>query len=151
MAVTPENIAVALGRIAPEVGSTEYEQWSLWIEDAARAIERRAERLGIDPASLNQVDVDYVIRESVVAQVRRPDSATQVTVSVDDASTSRTYSSGSGRVTILADWWDLLGLAGSTGVAFEIDTMPSGAGVGPPGVHGRDYAWSTPTDWVILP
>lgn len=151
MAVTPADIAVALGRTAPAPGSLESDQWLLWIGDAIRAIQRRAERLGVDFMSLNSLDVDYVVRESVVAQVRRPDSATQVTVSVDDASSSRTYSTGTGRVTILDEWWDLLGLTGSTGRAFEVDTMPTGAGASPHGVHGKDYAWTTPTDWEPLP
>ena len=137
MAVTPETIAVALGRTAPAEGSAEYLQWSLWIEDALMLIEAR---LG-DLALLDEARLDYVVREAVSLQVRRPDDATQVTISVDDASTSRTYRSGVGRVTILDEWWNLLSPVAATGKAFEVDTMPASAGV-----YGVDYWWSSPTD-----
>src|SRR5690606_26287011 len=77
----------------------------------------------IDPLpTVDQARLDYVIREAVTAQVRRPDDSTQVTVSVDDASTSRIYRSGRGRVDILDEWWTLLGLTGDGGAAFNIDT-----------------------------
>lgn len=123
MAVTPETIAVALGVTAPDPGSPEYDQWAMWISDAQMLIDARKTALGItdpiDPAKL-----DYVVREAVVAQVKRPDDATQVTVSIDDGSTSRTYRSSKGRVEILDEWWVLLGLA-PTGGAFAIDTAPA--------------------------
>ena len=114
MPVTPAIIAVELGRTAPESGSALEEQWAMWIADATRAIERRAELLSITFDSLVTDDVDYVVRQAVAAHVRRPDDATQVTISVDDGSTSKTYSSGSGRVGILEDWWALLGLTIAT-------------------------------------
>jgi hypothetical protein len=59
----------------------------------------------------------------VVAHVRHPDDATQVSVSIDDAQSSRTYKSGRGRVTILDEWWDLL--SPESPVAFSIDTIAS--------------------------
>jgi hypothetical protein len=68
--------------------------------------------------------MDYVVREAVVAQVKRPDDVTQVTVSVDDGQTSKSYRSGKGRVTILDEWWTLLGLTDPDG-AFSIDLLPS--------------------------
>jgi len=115
MAVTTDTIAVALGRTAPDAGSSEQLQWEMWIEDALMLIEAR---LG-DLALLDQPKLDYVVREAVVAQVRRPDDATQVSISVDDGQTSRTYRSGKGRVTILDEWWDLLS-ADDRGGAFSI-------------------------------
>ena len=114
MAVTPETIAVALGRAASSLD--EENQWSMWIDDALLLI---GARLG-DTAELDQAKLDYVVREAVVAHIRHPDDATQVSVSVDDASSSRTYRSGKGRVTILSEWWDLLSPA-EDGGAFVLD------------------------------
>ena len=123
--VTPEMIAVALGVTAPTPGSTEWAQWQMWIDDALMLIQTRVDTID-PPPTVEQARLDYVIREAVVAQVRRPDDATQVTVSVDDASTSRTYRSSRGRVDILDEWWLLLGLTGTGGGAFDIDTVPCG-------------------------
>lgn len=116
MAVTADDIAVALGRatFTPE----EDAQWSMWIADALLLIEAR---LG-DPAELDQAKLDYVVREAVVAHIRHPDDATQVSVSVDSTSTSKTYRSGKGRVTILDEWWDLLDPA-EQGGAFTLDMV----------------------------
>lgn len=130
MAVTPDKIAVALGVTAPETDSIMWQQWSLWIDDATMLIENRAEKLEIDPATIGEAKLDYVIRESVVAQVKKPDDATQVTISVDDASSSRTYHSGKGRVTILDEWWAMLGLVEANDGAFAIDLVP-----GVPAIH----------------
>jgi hypothetical protein len=114
VAVTPDIVAVALGRTAPE--SPEFEQWDMWIADALMLIEAR---LG-DPALLDETKLDYVVREAVVAQVRRPDDATEIDVRVDDAGVSRKYRSGAGRVTIRDEWWDLLSPTNSTSGAFSI-------------------------------
>lgn len=123
MAVTPENIAVAMGMTAPETGSIQWQQWSLWIDDAAMLIETRAEQLDIDAAGIDEAKFDYVIREAVVAHIKKPDDATQVSVQVDDGMTSKSYRSGKGRVTILDEWWVLLGLTDPSG-AFAIDMVP---------------------------
>lgn len=120
MDVTPETIAVALGRTAPDEGSAEYAQWEMWIGDALMLIEAR---LG-DLAELDQDKLNYVVREAVVSHIRKPDDATQVDVAVDDARASRTYSSSKGRVTIIDDWWELLSPKDSTVAAFSI--RPSG-------------------------
>lgn len=125
MTVTPANIAVALGRDTPDAPI--YEQWEMWIDDAIMLIEARAEALEVtDP--LDAAKLDYVVREAVVAQVRRPDDATQVTVSVTDASTSRSYQRSGGRVTIRDEWWTLLGLTSATTGISSYDTA-YGAGV----------------------
>ncbi len=121
MSVTPQEIAVALGRAIP--GDPEYSQWELWISDARMLIEAR---LG-DLALLDQAKLDYVVREAVVAQVRRPDDATTVAVHVDDASASRTYRSSAGRVTIRDEWWDLLSPSDSKAGAFSIRPYGSGS------------------------
>ena len=124
MAVTPETIAVALGQAAPPEGSTQWEQWDMWISDARMLIDTRAEQVGKSVEDIDEAKLDYVVREAVTAHVRRPDDATTVQVSVDDASTSKTYKSAAGRVTIRDDWWLLLGLVSSAG-AFTLDRAPS--------------------------
>ena len=122
MAVTPETIAVALGVPASDLTPELEAQWQMWIDDALLLIDARREPLGhVDP--LDPDRLDYVVREAVVAHARRPDDATQVTVSIDDGSTSKTWRSGKGRVSIPDELWDLLGLAGGSG-AFQIDTGP---------------------------
>lgn len=122
--VTPAIIAVALGKDAPPAGSTTEAQWTMWIGDALMLIGTRIAELAVttDP---DQVKLDYVVREAVVAHVQRPDDATQITTSVDDGSVSRTYQSGKGRVEILDVWWTLLGLTSPTSGAFSIDTAPA--------------------------
>ena len=122
--VTPQVVAVALGQVAPAPGSTTEAQWDMWIEDALMLIQTRVETI-TPPPVVDQARLDYVIREAVVAQVRKPDDSTQVTVSVDDASTSRTYRSSRGRIEILDEWWTLLGLTGTGGAAFDINTVPN--------------------------
>lgn len=122
MAVTPDKIAVALGEAAPDPTSIKAAQWQLWIDDAAMLIETRRAQLGA--AEPDEAKLDYVIREAVVAQVKRPDDATQVTVSLDDASSSKTYRSGKGRVSVIDEWWSLLGLTDSNG-AYSLDMIPS--------------------------
>lgn len=123
MAVTPEKIAVALGVTAPESGSNQYEQWQMWIEDAEMLIQTRRDQLGAE--TIDEAKGDYVVREAVVAHIKRPEDATQVTITVDDATSSKTYTSGKGRVTIDDEWWVLLGLTDTSG-AFAIDMVSSG-------------------------
>ena len=121
MAVTPEMIAIALGR-ADSPTIAEYQQWWMWISDAEMLINARKDALEItDP--LDEARFDYVVREAVVAHVRRPDNATQVTISVEDASTSKTYRSARGRIEIIDEWWALLGLTAPSGVAFSVDVL----------------------------
>ena len=127
MAVTPETIAVALGRTTPESGSLAYEQWLMWIDDALMLINARKTELAVT-TDLDANTLDYVVREAVAAHVRRPDDATQVTVSVDDGSMSKTYRSGRGRVEILDEWWALLGLTPPTGGAFSVSMVGSASG-----------------------
>jgi hypothetical protein len=122
MAVTPATIAVALGVAAPEEDSPEYQQWALWIADAYMLIAARVASLDVDEP--DEAKVDYVVREAVVAHIKHPDDATQVTISVDDGSSSRSYRSGKGRVTILDEWWILLGLTDNSG-AFAVEMVPA--------------------------
>src|SRR5690348_1364908 len=91
--VTPAKVAVALGVVAPTPNSPQDAQWSMWIDDALMLVQSRVDAVAPTP-TVDQAKLDYVIREAVVAQARRPDDATQVTVSVDDGSTSKTYRTG---------------------------------------------------------
>jgi hypothetical protein len=117
--VTPDMLAVALGQAAPEPASLTDMQWEMWISDAEMLIETRRAQLGIT-VPLDEAKLDYVVREAVVAHIKKPDDATQVVVAVDDGSTSKSYRSAKGRVTILDEWWALLGLTTSKG-AFSLD------------------------------
>jgi hypothetical protein len=117
-------LAVALGQAAPEPGSVTEQQWQMWIDDAEMLIDNRiAELSATAPSAITR---DYVVREAVVAHIKKPDDATQVTISVDDASSSRTYQSGKGRVTILDEWWKMLGLVEADASAYSIDMVASG-------------------------
>ncbi len=120
MSVTPSMLAVALGVTAPEPGSVTEQQWALWVGDAEMLIEARRVLLGVAVPDLAKLD--YVVREAVAAHIKRPDDATQVTIAVDDGSSSKSYKTGRGRVTILDEWWALLGLVESSG-AFSVDTV----------------------------
>ena len=129
MAVTPADVAVTLGRPAPASGTPEFDQWALWIGNAERAIERRAERLSIDPLTLDTDDVDMVVREAVAAKVRNPDGIRRTDVAIDDGRISKDYTTGTGQVTILPEWWALLcpeaeSGAFSTRPSFEPDRTP---------------------------
>lgn len=122
MSVTSEMLAVALGQAAPVPASITDQQWQMWVQDAEMLIETR--RMLIDPAVMvDEAKRDYVVREAVVAHIRKPDDATQVTVSVDDASSTRSYQSGKGRVSILDEWWTLLGLIQPSTGAFAVDMV----------------------------
>lgn len=112
--ITPADVAVSLGRPIPTGGSIEYLQWSIWIGDARMLI---ADRLG-DLSLLDQAKLDYVTRLAVAALVRQPDNATQVDVAVDGMNVSKRYSTGTGQLSILDEWWTLLDQAGS-GEAFS--------------------------------
>ncbi|WFR66634.1 Gp19/Gp15/Gp42 family protein [Curtobacterium flaccumfaciens] len=122
MTVELAKIAIELGRAAPDPDTALAKQWQMWIDDAEMLIEDRAAELGIDVP--DEKKVDYVVRQAVVAHIRKPDDATQVTVSVDDGSTSKTYQSGQGRVAITDDWWSFLGLVKASGGAYSFDTAP---------------------------
>lgn len=122
MSVTPETIAVALGVTAPSDPLVE-DQWAMWISDAEMLIETR--RAALEVESIDQAKLDYVVREAVVAHIKRPEDATQVTVAVDDGSMSKSYKSGKGRVAILDEWWALLGLTNPSG-AYTLDLAGTG-------------------------
>lgn len=121
MSVTPSMLAVALGVAAPEFGSITEQQWNMWVQDAYMLIEER--QLELDrPELISEAKLDYVVRQAVVAHIKKPDDATQVTVSIDDGSTSKTFKSGKGRVS-LDDWWAFLGLVETQTGAYSVDMI----------------------------
>ena len=124
MTTTPETIATALGVTAPDPGSIQEQQWQLWIDDATMLIETRAAQLNISTAEIGEAKLDYVIREAVVAHAKHPEDATQVSTTIDDSTVSRSYRSGRGRVTIIDEWWIMLGLTAPDS-AFTIDPAPA--------------------------
>lgn len=130
MSVTVDDIALELGRATPEAASIEARQWARWIDRAVWLIEARAERLGVDPSTLDAETVDAVVTLAVVAHVQHPDNSTRVSVAVDDASVQREYRTSQGRITIEDQWWADLGLVDMSG-AFTV--TPSFA---------PDAAWS---------
>ena len=136
--VTPAAIAVALGRPAPSEDSVTDAQWSMWIADALRLVQHRLTEAAVDEDVVVQTDLDYVIREAVVSQVKAPDDATLSLVSGDDRSQPRAFRPGSGRVFILSEWWAQLGLAPTKGKGFMVDLMPPGAGE----VDQETYWWT---------
>lgn len=122
MSVTPDKIAVALGRPAPEPDSIQWNQWALWISDAEMLIEEKRKRLKPDLV-LDEIVLDYVVREAVVEHVRKPDNATQVSTQIDDGMVTKSYKSSSGRVVITDEWWSMLGLTDAK-AAFHVDMVP---------------------------
>lgn len=102
MTITADDVALELGVATPT--ALQQSQWTKWIGEALYLIGRR-----YDVNSLNPQDVDYVVLHAVVAHARNPRNATQVDIKVDDGSVSKRYESGSGRVTISDDLWDMLG------------------------------------------
>ena len=72
--ITPEVIAIAAGEAAPSSGSTTEQRWQMWIGDALRLIIKRAAKLNV--TTIPQDDLDFVVREAVVAQVKKPDDST---------------------------------------------------------------------------
>lgn len=80
---------------------------------AAEAILLIENRLG--PADLlDQAALQIVVRRAVCAVLKRPDSATQVDVRIDDGAVSRRYESSSGRIEIGPEDWDLLAPNGNS-------------------------------------
>lgn len=103
----------------------------MWIADAEMLIEARRLKIDADLV-IDEAKLDYVIREAVRAHVLHPDDATQVTTSVDDASATRTYKSSRGRVSILDEWWLLLGLTTAGSGAFSVTPARSTTGTHSP-------------------
>ena len=100
--VTSDQVADRLGLPRPESDSPQARQWQIWIDQAVRRISSYQMLHNLtDP---NPDTVDDVVLEAVATMADHPSRSTQVTVAVDDASTSRSYKAGTGTVS-LDDWW----------------------------------------------
>ncbi|WP_330473824.1 hypothetical protein [Terrabacter sp. C0L_2] len=129
MAVSPDSVAVELGRPTP-LSESDSARFQSWIDQALYLIGRR---YSID--ALNSADVDYVVLMAVAEHARHADSAKKVTVSVDDGNVSKEYDTPSSRVSIWDDLWDVLEPQVSGGGAFTIGPFgaPDRIGDGPTG------------------
>lgn len=110
--ITYTTVETTLGR---SLSDAEQAQAGLWISQALTII---SSRLG-DTTLLDQDVLAMVVTEAVANRIKRPDSATQISVSVDDGQVSRTYESSTGGIEILPEWWELLSPA-SAGAAFSV-------------------------------
>lgn len=102
MYATPEDVETNLGR---PLTSTEKAQADLWLGWAEGAI---AARLG-DLSVLDLEALQMVLVEAVTARLRAPEPLAQTSVTVDDATVSKTYRRSTGLIEILPEWWELLG------------------------------------------
>lgn len=113
--VMPRDIAIELGRDPDSLSTLESAQWNVWILDAMRIVES-----GIGDLQPRQEDVDYVIRQAVLELARVPNPSVESdTVRIDDGQVTTRYRNSPRRITILPEWWALLGVKG--GSAFSID------------------------------
>ncbi len=110
--VYPQDIETSIGRT---LSATETAQVIQWIGDAELVIRLR---LG-NPALLDQDALAFVVREAVVARLRNPDGMQSETI---DDYTYR-YGSETRRITILDEWWAMLGPRRGRSRAFSV--MPS--------------------------
>ena len=90
MAVTPSIIAVALGQAAPESGSATEAQWQMWIDDAERAISRRAERVGVDEATIKSI-LDILDESTDSLKTGKPGSLNGAYLGGSDAASQLSY------------------------------------------------------------
>lgn len=119
MAVTVEDIESRAGRTFDAV---ETAQVTAWLQDALFLIGRRIDVDEADPDA-----VDFVVRAAVLAVVQNPAGIESETVSVDDAQITKRYGTAQRRqVTILPEWWAMLGVSG--GSAFTVSMLGAGRG-----------------------
>lgn len=97
MTVTSDDVETSLGR---PLTDAELSQVDMWIGDAQLQIRLR---LG-DLDALDQDALDFVVREAVISRLRNPEALSSETI---DDYTYR-MPTESRRVTILAEWWDML-------------------------------------------
>lgn len=100
--VTTDDIGIELGRTLTE---TETKQAEKWIAQAQAIISKRVG----DLSRLDQEMVEYVVVQMVAERFRHPaDGATQVQVTVDDASSLRRFGDASAGLLLRPEWVDLL-------------------------------------------
>ena len=118
---TPEDVAVDLGRDPAEIDGLERAQWQRWIDDAARLIGHRIGDITPDAG-----DLDYVIRQAVSAMVQAPaPGLDSESVQIDDGMLTQRFTRTPRRVSILPEWWAMLGVTTGKGSAFSISMEPA--------------------------
>ena len=104
--VTAEALVAA---VATTVGRTFTDavtaQVTMWVGDALLQVRLRygADRMALIPDDV----LSLAVREAVASKVKSPDGLKRLQVSVDDASTTREWSTSTGQVS-LDDWWDVI-------------------------------------------
>ena len=111
MYATPTDIGLNLGR---PLSDDERAQAELWIDWTEATIARRKPLHELDPMT-----VSMVVTEAVTRRLRMPDPVSQMSVTVDDSTVSRSFQRATGLIEILPEWWAALGLAASSG-AFTV-------------------------------
>lgn len=120
MAITPttqpDDIATEMGRDPATLSTIERAQINLWIADAVLLINR-----GIGDAAPDEETVDYVVRQAVKAVAQAPaPGITSESVQVDDGMLTQRFDRAARRITILPEWWAMLGVANG-GKAFSVE------------------------------
>lgn len=113
MALTSDELAdveLALGRPLSDLEARQAERW----RDAAL----RLIGLQVDPSTLDQASLAYVVSEAVAARLRIEGrlGEKRVDVQIDDGRISREFHATGTGVEILPEWWHLLGVVASGGV-----------------------------------
>ena len=123
MYALPADVAVNLGRPLSAAETLQAEQWIAWAE--ATIARGPAGQPGRNLDELDASTIWMVVVESVSRRLRMPDPVSQQTVSVDDATVTRTYTRASGLIEILPHEWEALGWAPTGAGAFTV--TPYGA------------------------
>lgn len=122
-AVTPDDIAVDLGRDPAGLSTIDTAQFQRWIDDAVFLITEGVGE-GDDPP---QNMVDYVVRQAVVMVAESPvPGVLSESIQVDDGMHTMRWDGRSRRVQILPEWWKMLGVDSAGGQAFTIDMVGGG-------------------------
>lgn len=112
----PDDIATEMGRDPATLSTIERAQITMWIADATLLINR-----GIGDAAPDEETVDYVVRQAVKAVAQGPAAGvTSESVQVDDGMLTQRFERGARRITILPEWWSMLGVANG-GKAFSVE------------------------------
>lgn len=96
---TPADIRLNIGNT-----SVSDENIAYWIDTAELIIENRLGEL----SALDARTLKFVIVEAVSEKAKNPEGNTQISVSADGVSESKTITRASGRVEIRDEWWQML-------------------------------------------
>jgi hypothetical protein len=114
LTVTADDIGVELGRTLTDAETRQAEKW------ITQALAIITKKVG-DIARLDPEMVEYVVVQMVAERFRRPaDGATQVQVSVDDASSLRRFDTSAKGLMLRPEWIDLLTPEEDASQAFTI-------------------------------